>query len=134
MIVCIDGNDGTGKSSLIKKLREIFPEVVFQDRGLPSAMTDGGTTDEADLYIILDATISTCQKRLVQASKSLEEKYHNEQDLTYYREKFMQVANQINAVIINAESPIDKVCSEVVNIIKEKCLELGNISPSTGNL
>ena len=120
MIVCIDGNDGTGKSTLIRRLREIFPELVFQDRGLPSAMTDGGTTDPADLYIILDATISTCQKRLRQAGKSLEEKYHNEQDLSYYQKQFIQVANQIKAVIINAEKPIDNVVFEVVNIIKEK--------------
>ncbi len=120
MIVCIDGNDGTGKTTLIKKLQQIFPpEIVFQDRGLPSAMTDSCTTETADLYIILDATVSTCQNRLKQAGKSLEEKYHNEQDLRFYREKFLEVANQLQAIIINVEQPIDKVIVAVVNIIKE---------------
>jgi len=119
MIVCIDGNDGTGKTTLIRILKQIFPEIVFQDRGLPSAMTDSCTTDPADLYIILDASISTCQNRLRQAGKSLEEKYHNEQDLMLYRGKFIEVANHIQSVIIDAEQPIDNVVLEAVNIIKE---------------
>lgn len=38
MIIVIDGNDGTGKSTLVEKLRKDGYNV--QDRGIPTKLTD----------------------------------------------------------------------------------------------
>jgi thymidylate kinase len=109
MIVCIDGNDGTGKTTLIALLQGRFPDVVFQDRGLPTRMTDGLPGEPADLYLVLFATPETCQRRLAQAGKSLSERYHTLEDLDHYHRRFQEVADDLSCVKLDAEPPLQEV-------------------------
>ncbi|GAB4193335.1 MAG: hypothetical protein OHK0022_08060 [Roseiflexaceae bacterium] len=117
MIVCIDGNDGTGKTSLIALLRQHRPGITFQDRGRPTAMTDGGDAAPADLYLILTASVATCRKRLAAAGKSLDERYHTEADLRHYEQRFAVVARLLGAVLLDAEPPLEQVAAAALLIL-----------------
>ncbi|MBN2496288.1 MAG: hypothetical protein JXR96_16970 [Deltaproteobacteria bacterium] len=92
MTVVVDGNDGTGKTTLVAALRECGHAV--RDRGKPTEMTDDETVEAPadDVYLILDAPVEVCRTRLAQAGKDLSERYHTVEDLTYYRGRFQEVA------------------------------------------
>lgn len=117
MIVCVDGNDGTGKTSLIARLRPLLPAITFQDRGLPTAMTDGRTAPPADRYLILHASVETCQRRLLAAGKSLDEPYHTAADLTHYGRRFLEVAAALGATVIDAEREQEAIVAGVVELL-----------------
>lgn len=109
MRIEIDGNDGTGKSSLVEALRKLGIEA--QDRGLLSQLTldDATPEDVANmwdfahaasirqlrddvLYVLLDAPVEVSRQRLAAAGKDLEETYHTEASLSYFRGKYSLVA------------------------------------------
>lgn len=95
-VIVIDGNDGTGKSTLVAALKEQGYEV--KDRGLPTKLTDNpqAPTDKVDeIYLILDLPVNECQKRLRAAGKDLAEQYHRKEDLTHYRQRFLTVAKSL---------------------------------------
>ena len=94
--IVIDGNDGTGKSTLVAALKELGFKV--KDRGLPTKLTDYPQTPKEkaeELYLILDLPVSKCQERLLEAGKDLKEQYHTKEDLTYYRRRFISVAKTL---------------------------------------
>jgi thymidylate kinase len=93
--IVVDGNDGTGKSTLVEALRERGFSV--SDRGLPTRMTDDDAlTDAGDaFYLVLDAPVEVCQSRLAQAGKDLSEQYHTREDLTHYRARFREVSRRL---------------------------------------
>lgn len=106
MTLVIDGNDGTGKSTLVASLRNMGYSVL--DRGVPTKMTDDmaafSDIKDNEVYFILDASVETSRKRLALAGRDLNEKYHTVEDLTYYREKFLSVCDIIpDAILIDAE-------------------------------
>jgi thymidylate kinase len=109
--VIIDGNDGTGKSTLIKALAEIGYDC--QDRGLPTKMTDdpnSRSTVDDEVYIILDASVEVCRNRLAKAGRDLDEKYHRVEDLNHYRRRFLEVAaNLPTAVVVDADRTIEEI-------------------------
>ena len=98
----VDGNDGTGKSYRIEKMKELFPGLVYYDRGIFSKATLNEKlfqnknshewykekedfynlvkSHSDTLYIILDASPATCQRRIKERGDSLEEKYHTKED------------------------------------------------------
>jgi thymidylate kinase len=122
MIFVIDGNDGTGKSTLIEKLRKLGYDV--KDRGLPTLLTDNPKLKpvRGEFYIILDAPVEVCQERLKKAGRDLNEKYHTLKDLIYYREKFLDIANNQlkgNCIVINASSNQNEVLEHTLNIINK---------------
>jgi thymidylate kinase len=85
-MIVVDGNDGTGKSTLAAALRELG--LLVQDRGMPTKATDDGVPPPAarqpgELYAILDAPAEVCQERLRRAGRSLAERYHTLEDLAY---------------------------------------------------
>lgn len=90
MKIIIDGNDGTGKTSLVKSLNELGFNAI--DRGIMTKMTDGyqpSLDDVKDcIFILLDVSIQESQKRLLKAGKDINEKYHNLADLSFYRSRF----------------------------------------------
>jgi thymidylate kinase len=104
--IIVDGNDGTGKSTLVKSLLKLGYSAF--DRGIPTKMTDEDALNvDANrkdiLYIILDGTVEQSRKRLGEAGKDLTEKYHTVEDLTYYRQKYLEVYDRLyNAVGKNA--------------------------------
>ncbi len=96
--IVVDGNDGTGKSTLVNRLRKLG--YFVNDRGIPTTMTDDDNLNvqgnERDvLYVILDGTVEESRKRLEEAGKDLTEKYHTVTDLTYYRQKYLEVYGRI---------------------------------------
>jgi non-canonical purine NTP pyrophosphatase (RdgB/HAM1 family) len=101
--IVVDGNDGTGKSTLAADLRALG--FTVKDRGVPTKMTDDPSVKGVpnEIYLVLDAPIEVCQARLRQAGKSLEEKYHTKEDLEHYRARFADVVKKLaNAHAIDA--------------------------------
>ena len=121
--IVIDGNDGTGKTFRVNLLRKMFPNIEIEDRGIFSNKTlDDSLFDynkvssinhrknfvnsieeqKDTLFIICDASVETCQKRISERGDSLEEEYHNKKDLIKYRGRFMTLA---------------ELCSELPNVM-----------------
>ena len=121
--IVIDGNDGTGKTFRVNLLRKMFPTIEIEDRGIFSDKTlDDNLFDynkassinhrknfvnsieeqKDTLFIICDASVETCQKRISERGDSLEEEYHNKKDLIKYRGRFMLLV---------------ELCSELPNVM-----------------
>ena len=104
--IVIDGNDGTGKTFRVNLLRKMFPNIEIEDRVIFSNKTlddilfdynkvssinhrknfINSIEEQKDtLFIICDASVETCQKRISERGDSLEEEYHNNKDLIKYR-------------------------------------------------
>ena len=118
MKIVIDGNDGTGKSTVVAMLRERGYEV--QDRGIPTKMTDDESVipQEDELYLILDVPVEISRARLTQAGRDLTEKFHTTEDLTHYREKFLQIARALpNSALIDATETPEEVLGQCLQVI-----------------
>lgn len=114
MKIVIDGNDGTGKSTIVAWLTTLGYDVV--DRGIPTKMTDDPTVvgKQGEVYIILDAPVAVSRFRLAEAGKDLTEKYHTVEDLTHYRTRFQYVATRLmNSVVIDTSGSLDKTQSAI---------------------
>lgn len=116
MKICIDGNDGTGKTTIISLLKERYPNVIFMDRGLPSAMTVNKDFEKADHYFILTCPVSVSLERLKNANRDMTEYWHLPETLNYFNDKFKELALQNNWIIVESTSSVDSV----LNIICEK--------------
>lgn len=130
--IVVDGNDGTGKSYRIEQLKKVFPGIEFEDRGIFSKATlneslftlesikdfvkardefiDYIKNTEDTLYIIIDASVETCQKRILERGDSLEEEYHTKEDLEKFRNRFLylvdlvkDIPNISNIMLINTD-------------------------------
>ena len=116
--IVIDGNDGVGKSTLVRALLKLGYDV--SDRGIPTTMTihpDVKPRDD-ELYIILDAPVETSRERLAQAGKDLTEQFHTVEDLTHYRQRFLDVAKVLpNCHVIDATQTAEKVLEECLSTI-----------------
>lgn len=133
--IVVDGNDGTGKTYRIKLLEKLFPGVEIKDRGLFSEYTlkeeyfKGNISKKTKevitaklnfkhivsshkdtLFIILDASPETCQKRISERGDSLEQEYHNMKDLKKYRKRFKRLVKYCdslnNVIMINTDNDI----------------------------
>ena len=95
MIVVVDGNDGTGKSTLVVSLRKLGFQV--QDRGAPSRMIDSPDAgwEEGEIYLILDAAVDVCQARLTKAGRNLNVRFRTQEDLELYRVHYGDVATEM---------------------------------------
>jgi thymidylate kinase len=95
MRIVVDGNDGTGKSTLVRRLAALGYDVA--DRGIPTKMTDDDAIRprEDEFYLILDAPVIICRERLRKAGKDLAERYHRIEDLMHYRRRFRAVAARL---------------------------------------
>lgn len=120
MIVVVDGNDGTGKTTLVKALRK--RGYAVQDRGLPSQATLDGVPNEIpkdEVYLILDAPIEVCRRRLAEAGKDLNEKWHTLEALKHFRAKFLEQADLLGAHFIDAFLNPELVLTAALKILND---------------
>jgi ATP phosphoribosyltransferase len=109
-MIVIDGNDGLGKSTLVKRLGELGYQVA--DRGMPTKATDTGVPEHLPMgerYVILDAPVEVSRARLEKAGRDMNEKYHTVEGLTHYRQRFKEVAEQLGVPLIDASGSPDDV-------------------------
>lgn len=102
-MIVVDGNDGTGKSTLVAALVTLGYEVA--DRGLPTRATDDGLPAElppGEAYVILDAPEEVCRARLAAAGKDLAEKWHTPEALAHYRTRFREVAAELGVPLVDS--------------------------------
>ena len=126
--IVIDGNDGTGKSIRVSLLKKYFPGIEIEDRGVFSeatlkdelfgddeiskqkrlefALAEVDNQPET-LFVICDASIEMCQKRILERGDSLDEEFHRESDLKKYRERFLKLVdaakNFQNIMLLNTD-------------------------------
>lgn len=111
--VIVDGNDGTGKSTLVGAIRHLGYNV--EDRGNATRMTDDDSVEpeEDAVYLILDVPVEVSRARLLAAGKDLTEQYHTDEDLTHYRARFLEVAARLpRCVVIDATQAREKILSQ----------------------
>jgi len=120
----IDGNDGTGKTTLVSLLKKYGIHAI--DRGKMTKATDNPELlpEKGSCYILLNAPVKTCQQRLLAAGKSLDEPYHCEEDLVYYEKRFLEVAKNFNAYCVDSTSQLATL-QTVLSIIFGQEITLG---------
>lgn len=117
MRIILDGNDGTGKSTVFEKLRKLGLDV--KDRGIPTKMTDDpalrpGDAEKGELYILLDVPVEVSRERLRAAGKDLTEKYHTVEDLTFYRKRYQEVAEVLGVDLIDSSGTPEETLTQVL--------------------
>lgn len=103
----IDGNDGTGKTTLCAMLEEWG--IQARDRGLITKISLG-EAQAADLrddtlYVLLDAEPKISYSRLVKAGEDMAREYHTLPSLEKYRGVFREIyeaADRANVVLVDA--------------------------------
>ena len=119
--IVVEGNDGTGKSTLVEQLQQLGYQV--QDRGRPTRMTDDPQLQPRGdvLYVVLDVPVQVSQQRLARAGKSLDEQYHNVQDLTHYRARYQELLPRLpHHLLLDASGTPEQVlqlCLEQLNAL-----------------
>jgi thymidylate kinase len=122
MRVILDGNDGTGKSTLCETLKKLGYDVT--DRGIPTKMTDDaslrpGPENEGEVYVLLDAPVEVCRARLAAAGKDMTEKYHTIEDLTHYRQRYQHVALALGTHLIDSSGTREETLARVLAVLQE---------------
>lgn len=92
--IVVDGNDGTGKSTLVRALTRLgFTNV--SDRGEMTLATDDPTVrpDPDTFYILLDCSVETSLKRLKERGADMEDHYHQPDVLEKYNRIYERLHN-----------------------------------------
>lgn len=136
--VYIDGIDGTGKTTIVNllKLLQIKIDnqyVIINDRSILTKLTDihydllpFGDQLPKGIYIILDASVEECRKRIANRCKENnikdDDKYETREQLFMYRYRYRYLAAKYGLHLINTTHMISShVLSEVSKIISGKC-------------
>lgn len=141
--VFVDGNDGTGKTTLVRSLREYLDKlervfgdlgVELHDRGVATQATENNgphSIRATDVYVILDASPETSQRRLAERGADLGEKYHTLESLAEYRVLFREIGEDIEnwlklaagvserVLMVNADESPRRVLLQVVRHLRK---------------
>jgi hypothetical protein len=122
MKVFIDGNDGTGKTTLVNSLKDLG--IPAFDRGWVSKKTLDPSIEpyEDSITIILDAPVEISRKQLANRGANLEEEYHTVESLTEFRPKYLTIAEQYSLQVIQHGKKEDTLLS-ALNIIWDSLSE-----------
>ncbi len=119
--IVVEGNDGTGKTTLVGQLAGLGYDV--QDRGVPTKMTDDPDLRPQDdvLYVVLDVPVEVSQQRLRRAGKDLDEQYHNVEDLTHYRARYLELLSALpHHVLLDACGTPAEVLRRCLGLLAEQ--------------
>ena len=106
--IVVDGNDGTGKTTLVRSLRLLgFRDV--HDRGEMTKATDDPTVGPVvgTVYILLEASWITCRQRLIDAGRDMTDPYHQDDALIKYYHIFRNITEKFSAHVILSRTPIE---------------------------
>lgn len=104
--IVVDGNDGTGKSTLVHSLRCLgFTNV--DDRGeMSKATLDPSVGPAPDTtYILLVSDWQVSKQRLIEAGRDMTEKWHTDEALRHYDAEFRRLAPSFGAIVIETRHP-----------------------------
>lgn len=103
MKIVIEGNDGTGKSTLAMQLRALGFDV--QDRGaMTKATLDDAVNPEPDhKYILLVCPWEVSKQRLIAAGKDMNEIWHTDESLQKYDRIFRELVERFDAHVIETQ-------------------------------
>ena len=136
--ICIDGVDGSGKTTIHSLLRKAYPNLEIQDRGMLTRLTDvypddhPKTLDNDTLYIVLDADVEICHNRiLARNAKSKSEgkeiktdKYDEPVLLFKYKNRFVRLAIEYQIPYVDTSNQlINETFNHVINIIENNHTE-----------
>lgn len=118
--ICLEGNDGTGKSTIVSLLRERgFSDV--SDRGFLSKKTLDETLQENEkdvVYIILECSVQKSLQRLQNAGKDMTEVWHTKESLVYFQKKFREVGKQHKAFFVSSEGDPQETLKHVMSVLE----------------
>jgi len=118
--IFLEGNDGTGKSTIVSLLKQRGFSNVF-DRGFLSKKTLDETLEENDknvVYIILECTVKKSLQRLQNAGKDMTEVWHTEESLVYFQKKFREVGKQHKAFFVSSEGEPQETLKHVLSVLE----------------
>lgn len=115
--IVVDGNDGTGKTTLVRSLRLLGFRNVH-DRGEMTKATDDCTAqpEPGTIYILLTCPWRTSLERLTRAGRDLSDPYHQPAALAMYEARFLALVKPFNAKVIVSLFE-DQVLMEVVRLL-----------------
>lgn len=129
-VICIDGIDGMGKTSIIKSLSSKHPKMEFNDRGILTEKTlqhwelweNPEKLNRNWLhYIILEADISQARNRLIKRYReekdSQEDKWESEASLFLFRYRYRALAAYYGGIHLIDTTNLS--LKEVENLVEE---------------
>jgi ATP phosphoribosyltransferase len=104
--IVVDGNDGTGKSTLVQSLQMLgFRQVL--DRGEMTRATDDPAVEPVPgtVYILLVCPWEESKRRLLAACRDMTDPYHQDEALIKYDQRFRDLATQFAAHVVKSYHP-----------------------------
>lgn len=134
--ICVDGIDGSGKTTLIERLKGMYPNFEYQDRGKLSELTLKHYTewkndlDEETFYIILCCDPGVALNRIYDRSERekipIDPKWETLDKLYLYNKRFMRLSFHYEILTIQTDiyDNLDENMKYIMDIIKEKTRDM----------